>query len=72
MIKVMTLDGREIVLNAELIERVETVPETVISLVTGKKILVRDTVEEVVAKVTAYRRQVGLQLVPGGSGQDQA
>jgi len=71
LIKVTTLDGREIVLNAELIERVETVPETVISLVTGKKILVRDTVEEIVDKVVASRRQVGPQPVPGAAGRDE-
>ncbi|MGB9885490.1 MAG: flagellar FlbD family protein [Moorellales bacterium] len=65
------LDGREIVLNAELIERVETVPETVISLVTGKKVLVRDTVEEIVDKVVAYRRRVGSQLVPATIGRDE-
>ncbi|MCR4419891.1 MAG: flagellar FlbD family protein [Clostridia bacterium] len=71
MIKVITLDGREIILNAELIERVETVPETVITLVTGKKILVRDTVEEVVGKVMSYRRQVGSQPVPLAGCRDE-
>lgn len=66
MIKITTLDGREIALNAELIERVENVPETVITLVSGKKILVRETLDEVIAKVVAYRRQVG----SSGAGAD--
>lgn len=68
MIKVSTLDGREIALNAELIERVENVPETVITLVSGKKILVRETLDEVIAKVVAYRRQVGSSRADADTG----
>lgn len=68
MIKITTLDGREIALNAELIERVENVPETVITLVSGKKILVRETVDEVIAKVVAYRRQLGSGVPGAGAG----
>lgn len=63
MIKVTTLDKREIVLNAELIERVESVPETVITMTTGKKILVVDSPEDIIAKVLAYRRCIA-QLLP--------
>ncbi|HBT47765.1 MAG TPA: endoflagellar protein [Peptococcaceae bacterium] len=62
MIKVTTLDKREIALNAELIERVESIPETVITLTNGKKVLVSHTVDEVIAKVIAYRRLVARPL----------
>ncbi|CEP68905.1 Flagellar [Moorella glycerini] len=58
MIKVTTLDRREIILNAELIERLESVPETVITLTSGKKVLVTQTVDEIIARVIAYRRQI--------------
>lgn len=58
MIKVVTLDKREIVINAELIERIEFVPETVITLTTGKKILVSETVDEIIDKVITYRRRI--------------
>ncbi|MGI9951210.1 flagellar FlbD family protein [Moorellaceae bacterium AZ2] len=58
MIKVTTLDKREIALNAELIERVESIPETVITLTNGKKVLVTHTLDEVIAKVIAYRRLI--------------
>ncbi|GEA16655.1 flagellar protein [Moorella sp. E308F] len=58
MIKVTTLDKREIILNAELIERIESVPETVITLTSGKKVLVNQTADEVIARVIAYRRQI--------------
>ncbi|MGI9859994.1 flagellar FlbD family protein [Moorella naiadis] len=58
MIKVTTLDKREMVLNAELIERIESVPETVITLTSGKKILVTQTAAEIVELVIAYRRRI--------------
>lgn len=58
MIKVTTLDKREMILNAELIERIESVPETVITLTSGKKILVTQTAAEIVEQVIAYRRRI--------------
>lgn len=57
MIRVTTLDKQAIVVNAELVEKIESVPETVITLNNGKKILVADTVGEVIAKVYEYRRR---------------
>lgn len=58
MIAVTRLDGEEIVINAELIETVESVPETVIVLVTRKRLLVREPVDEIVRRVLAYRQAV--------------
>jgi len=63
MIKVKKINGEEIVINAELIETVEARPDTTISLATGNKIIVKDTVSEVVEKVLEYRRLVN-QKVP--------
>jgi flagellar protein FlbD len=67
VIKLTTLDNKEIALNAELIERVESVPETVITLVSGKKVLVRDTVDEVIAKVVEYRRRLSYPETKDGA-----
>ena len=58
MIKVHRLNGFEISINAELIEFVESTPDTSISLATGNRIIVRETVDEVLEKVTDYRRKV--------------
>lgn len=55
MITVRRFSGEELVINAELIEMIESTPDTVITLVTGKKILVREDADEVVARVIAYR-----------------
>ncbi len=58
MIHLRRLNGTEVVVNAELIESVESTPDTVINLATGNRYLVRDTVDEVVAKVVDYRKKV--------------
>jgi flagellar protein FlbD len=52
------LNGQAMVINAELIETVEKTPDTIIGLVTGKRFMVRETVEDVVEKVMAYRREL--------------
>lgn len=55
MIKVSTLDRRIITINADHIERVENVPETMITLTNGRKVMVRETMEEIIEAVIAYR-----------------
>lgn len=58
MIKVVRLNGRELVVNAELIQFVESTPDTVITLSTREKILVKEPVNEVIDKVINYRRLI--------------
>lgn len=58
MIKLVKLNGAAIVVNAEIIETVEATPDTVINLVTGNRFIVRDPVDEVIAKIVEYRKQV--------------
>jgi flagellar protein FlbD len=57
MIRVSRLDGTEFVVNAELIELIETTPDTVLSLTDDKKFIVREPLDEVVARVVAYRQR---------------
>jgi flagellar protein FlbD len=56
MITVSRLDGTEIVVNAELIQFVETTPDTVLSMLDGRKLVVRESSDEVVERVIAYRQ----------------
>ncbi|MEW5701268.1 MAG: flagellar FlbD family protein [Candidatus Zixiibacteriota bacterium] len=56
MIKLTQLNGRPIVVNADLIEFIESTPDTIVSLTTGKKILVRETDDEVILRAAAFRR----------------
>jgi flagellar protein FlbD len=58
MIYVTRLNHTSVVLNADLIESIETTPDTVISLTTGQKLMVRETAEEIVARVVQYRRSI--------------
>ncbi len=57
MIEVTRLHNQKIVINADLIEFVEETPDTMITTTTGKKLLVRESVDEVIKKVVAYRRK---------------
>jgi flagellar protein FlbD len=65
MISVTRLDDRRIVVNADLIKYVESTPDTIVTLTTGEKILVRETPDEVVRRVIEYGRQ--LRIFPGVS-----
>lgn len=55
--KLATQKDEKIVVNADLIEFVEHTPDTLISTTTGKKFMVRESVEEVIEKVVVYRRR---------------
>lgn len=59
MIHVTRLNGSQFVVNAELIREVEATPDTVVTLTTGTKLLVRESVDEVVRAVIQYRRDIG-------------
>jgi len=58
MINVKKLNGADIVINAELIETLEATPDTVINLVTGNRLIVRDPVPDVVRKIMEYRTKI--------------
>ena len=54
MITLTHLKGEKLVLNADLIESLEATPDTVVTLTTGKKIVVRESVSEVAKRVEVY------------------
>lgn len=56
MIALQRLNGQEFVLNADLIETIETTPDTVIRLSTGKTFLVKNKISDVVKKCVKYRQ----------------
>lgn len=55
MIILHRLNGATLGLNPDLIERIEANPDTVVTLTDGKKILVRETIDDIVELVTDYR-----------------
>ena len=62
MIKVTRFNHSEVILNADLIEFIETTPDTVITMITGKKVLVRETADEVRNRALDYRRSIGITI----------
>lgn len=58
MIELTRLNDSPLVLNADLIETIESTPDTAITLTTGKKVMVRESVSDVREKVLEYRRSV--------------
>jgi len=67
VIEVTRLNGEMLIVNAELIETVEATPDTVLTLTTGKRFIVREAPAEIARRVIAYRRQV-LAALQGGPG----
>jgi len=60
MIHVTRLNGTHLTINALLIETMEATPDTVITLVTGNKYIVKQSVSEVVQLVQDYMRQINV------------
>jgi flagellar protein FlbD len=58
MITLTRLSGSVFVLNADLIERVDSTPDTIITLVDGKKYVVAETMSQVLDAVVAFRGEI--------------
>ena len=58
MIDVTKMNGGSITVNADLIETVEETPDTIITLTTGKKIIVKESRQEIKNLVKLYRKDI--------------
>ena len=58
MILLRRLNGTELGVNADLIERVESTPDTVLTLIDGTKYIVAEPAEEVVARIVEFRARI--------------
>lgn len=56
MISVTRLDGTTLVVNAELIERIEATPDTLVTMANHETLVVRETPETLVERVLEYKR----------------
>jgi len=63
MIRLTRLNQKPLVLNAELIAYVESTPDTLVTLSNGNRVHVRETVDQVVDRVIAYKARI-LQREP--------
>jgi len=58
MILLTRLNNRPLVVNSDMIKFIENTPDTVITLITGEKVVVLETVAEVMEEILNFRRQI--------------
>ena len=58
MIEVTRLNGTPIVLNSDLLKTAEASPDTMLTLINGEKLIVRESCDEVTARVLEYRSRL--------------
>nr|WP_234983909.1 flagellar FlbD family protein [Selenihalanaerobacter shriftii] len=58
LIEVTKLNGKVLVINCELIELIESTPDTIISLTTGRKIVVQEGSELIIGRVIKYKQEI--------------
>ncbi len=58
MIELTRLNGNPMVLNSDLIKTAEASPDTMLTLINGEKLIVREECAEVVERVIAYRARL--------------
>jgi flagellar protein FlbD len=71
MIALTRINGLPMMLNDDLIEQIESIPDTIVRLTNGQKLVVRETPSEVVDRVVAFRQRVNQcsPLLPVGHGR---
>ena len=62
MIKVTRLNGKGFVINTDLIKTIEETPDTVIRLVCEDKFVVVESIDEIVSRIIAYRRDCNQKI----------
>jgi flagellar protein FlbD len=65
MIEVMRLDGKKYWINPHMIETMEQNPDLTLTMLSGRKIVIRNTPEDVIAKIVAYRQKIGINAQEG-------
>lgn len=58
MVEVVGINGEAFLINAALIEKIEFIPETKITLTTGKYYLVKDSKDEIVSRIIEYNQKI--------------
>lgn len=63
MIDLTRINSEPVTINAELIESIEEMPDTLISLTTGKKIYVKESRQEVKNLVLLYKKEIFCKML---------
>lgn len=64
MIQLTRLNNHPLAVNSDLIKFVEQAPDTVITLVNGEKLIVRESAEQVLSRIVEFRRSVLKGIFP--------
>lgn len=55
MVKVSRLQGKEFFVNPDMIEFIEETPDVVVSMISGKKVIVEGSAEDLIGRIVEYR-----------------
>jgi len=66
VIMLTCLNGQPMTVNSDLIKLIEASPDTVITLITGEKLVVREKADDIVSRIISFRRAI-LSTEPIGS-----
>ena len=58
MITITKLNDKQIVMNCECIEMIESNPDTTITMTTGRKMIVKESVDDILAKIVDFKRKI--------------
>jgi len=72
VIHLTRLNSQELAVNSDLIKFIERAPDTVVTLTTGEKIIVRESTEQVIERIIAFRRAVLAGLLAVGHDPNSA
>jgi flagellar protein FlbD len=70
MIRLTRLNNRPLVVNSDLIKFIENAPDTVITLISGEKIVVLESAQEVISKIVEFRRRLRRPLMTAMPSED--
>jgi len=58
LVKVSRLNGAEFYVNPDLIEFIEQTPDTLLTMTAGKKVIIKETPEELASKILQHKQEV--------------
>jgi flagellar protein FlbD len=70
MIRVTRINNHSILLNSDLIEQIETVPDTTIALTTGQRLFVRESADEILSRIIEFRRRISAGIPHGSTNEN--
>ena len=58
MIAITKLNDHEMIINCDLIELIESTPDTTVTMTTGRKVIVKESVDTVLEKIISYKKKL--------------